>query len=431
MHLSRILTCILLAVPALADTVVFRNVSVIPMTSLNVLANQTVVVKDGVIASVSSAKKAVVPKGATVIDGSGKFLLPGLADMHVNVPPVDAKGELMPDVLTMLIANGVTTARGMWGYPGQLSVRDDARLGKIVSPSLFLAGPPFSNQTVANAAEAAARVRTQKEDGWDLLKIHNGLTLEQYDAIAKTARETGARFGGSVPSGVSLLHAIEMGQESIDNMDPFVVYLETAKGPVDEKKLAELTKKLKDAGTWVVPTVALSEITFGATPLDTLKAYPEVKYSPNAAVDVWAKSYDQRSAMIPRDQATNVVNNNRRIIRAFQDAGVRLLVGTNTLEQFVEPGFSVMREMAALRRAGLTQYEVLKAATVNAAAYLGKQTSIGTIEAGKRADVVLLDANPLTDVANVAKVRGVMAGGRWFARDQLDEGLKRIVEKYH
>jgi imidazolonepropionase-like amidohydrolase len=429
MRLLRVLLCFLLAVPAIADTVVFRNVSVVSMTSPKVLENQNVIIRDGRIESISAIAKA--PKGATVIDGTGRFLMPGLADMHAHVPAVDAKAGLMLDTLTMFIANGVTTVRGMWGLPGQLEVREKAKTGQIVSPSLFLAGPAFNNETIASADEAAARVREQKKQGWDLLKIHDGLTLAEYDAIAKTAKEVGMRFGGHVPMDVTLPHALEMRQETIEHMDPYAIYLETAKGPVDEKKLADLVKRLKDAGAWVVPTNAVSEITFGSTPLETLKEYPENKYSPNAAVDVWVKMYEQRSDQIPRAQAANVVANNRRIIRAFRDAGVKMLLGTDTLHQFVEPGFSVMREMVSLRNAGLTPYEVLRTATVLPAEYLGRQTTTGTIEPGKRADVVLLDANPLENVANVARIRGVMANGHWYSRADLDKALQRIIQKYH
>ncbi|HJQ39436.1 MAG TPA: amidohydrolase family protein [Thermoanaerobaculia bacterium] len=429
MRVLRYLTCFLLAVPALADTVVFRNITVIPMTSPNAMEKQTVVIKDGVIASIS--KKPVIPKDAKVVDGTGKFLIPGLADMHVHVPAVEAKGELMLDVLTMLVANGVTTARGMWGFPGQLDVRTKARLGQIVSPRLFLAGVPFSSLNIGSAQEVVDRVRLQKQEGWDLLKVHDGLTLEQYDALANTARAVKMRFAGHVPQAVSLPHAIESGQESIEHLDPFLVYLETAKGPVDEKKLAALASQLEEAGTWVTPTLAASEITWGATSLETLKDYPENKYSPNLAVDSWVKSYDERVKRIPRGPATNVVSNNRRIIKALNDTGVRLLLGTDALQQFIEPGFSVLREMESLRGAGLTPYQILRTATVNPAIYLGEEASSGTIEKGKRADLVVLDANPLTDVTNIAKVRGVMAGGRWYTREQLDEALKRIHEKYH
>ena len=423
----RTLLCFLLAVPVFADTVVFRNVTVIPMTFPNAMEKQTVVVKDGKIASIS--KDVAIPKEATVIDGTGKFLLPGLADMNVKIPPTAAKGGLMQDVLTMLMANGVTSARGMWGSPGQLAIREKARAGKIVSPDLFLAGTQFAQQTVASPEDAVERVHQQKKEGWDFLTIESGLTPAEYDAIAKTARESNMRFGGTVPVGVALPHAIEMGQETIDHLDAFDIYLDVAKGPVDEKKLVEIASKVEDAGTWVVPTLALSEITFGTHSLDALNAYPEVMYSPQAAVDVWSKSYDLRMQAISRDQVVNVVNNNRTILRALRDTGVRMLLGTGSLEQYLEPGFSVMREMVALKNAGLTPYEVLKMATVNPAIYFGRSDA-GTIETGNRADLVLLDADPLADVANVAKVNGVMLAGKWYTRQQLDDALKTIKEKY-
>ena len=425
MRFLRILTCFLLAVPVLADTVVFRNVNVVTMTSPKVLEKQSVVVQDGNIVSVSKSPK--VAAGATVIDGKGKYLMPGLADMHVQIPGSDAKGGLMTDVLTMLVTNGVTTARGMWGLPGHLEIREKAKLGQVVAPNLVLAGPIFSSETVVTPEEAAARVRIQKKEGWDLLSLHYTLTRDQYDAVVKAAREEGMRFAGQVPD---MLHAIEMKQETIDSMDMFNGALQTPKGPVDEAKLAELAKKIKDAGVWIVPTNAITEITFGATPLQTLNAYPENKYSPKAAIEFWTNSYNQRVAGISRDQAANVVANNRRIIRALNQAGVKLLLGTNALEQYTQPGFSVAREMASLRGAGLPAYDILRMATVNPAIYLGKQDSVGTVEAGKRADLVLLDANPLADVTNVSKVSGVMIGGHWIDRAQIDSALKRITEKY-
>jgi imidazolonepropionase-like amidohydrolase len=425
MRLLKILTCLLLAVPAVAETIVFRNVSVIPMTSPRVLEKQSVVVRDGRIQLIS--KTPAIPKGATVIDGTGKFLIPGLADMHVHVPAVDAKGDLLPDTLLMLLANGVTTARGMFGFPGQLAVREKAKNGELVSPTLYLAGPVFSNTTVATPEEVVARVRQQKKEGWDLLKVHDGLTVAQYDALAKTARAEGMRFGGHLP--VPLDHAIEMGQETFEHMDGFVD-AEDTKGPIGDQKLAALVKKSKDAGIWIVPTLAMVEGVYGVTPLETLQAYPELKYSPQAAVDVWTTRYNERLAQLSRRVASNVIANRRRIFRAMHGAGVKILLGTDSLQEFLEPGFSVLHEMESMRAAGLTPYEILRTATVTPGQYFAKQDSFGTIEPGKRADLVLLDGNPLADIANIAKISGVMARGRWYSREQLDVGLKRVTEKY-
>lgn len=429
MRLTKILLCLLLAVPAFAETVIIKNVNVIPMTSPRVLEKQTVVVRDGRIQSVSKLPVAA-DKEAQVIDGTGKFLMPGLADMHAHVPAVNAKGGLMEDNLLMFLANGVTTLRSMFGQPGHTDVRNKSRFGQIVSPTLYVAGPVFSNQTIASTQEVIDRVRRQKKEGWDLLKVHSGLTIEQYDALAKTAKEEKIRFGGHIPAAVGLIHALDMGHETIEHMEGYIEFLDGTKGPVDEKHLAAVVKKTKDAGAWVVPTSALTEIVYGATPIEKLTAYPELKYSPQRAVEIWTQQYNERVAKIPRAAAANVVANRRRILRALHEGGVKILLGTDALQQFIEPGFSVAREMESMREAGLSNYDILRTATVNAAEYLGQQASIGTVEAGKRADLVLLDANPLENVANVAKVRGVMIGGRWFGRDQLDIGLDRIAEKY-
>ena len=429
MRLSRVLICLLFAVPALADTFVINNVNVISMTSPRVMEKQTVLVRDGRIESVSAMAKAA--KDATVIDGTGKYLIPGLADMHAHIPPVETKTGLLNDTLVMFVASGVTTVRGMLGEPDHLKVRDQANRGEIVSPMLYLAGPPFSDETVASAQEVVDRVHKQKKEGWDLLKVHFGLTPDQYEALAKTAREDKMRFGGHVPAAVGLMRAIALGQETFEHMDGFVEYLDGTKGPVSEKPLEEVVKKSKEAGIWVVPTSAYWEIVYGATPLEKLTAYPELKYSPPPAIEYWTNEYNKRVAQIPRAAAANVVLNRRRILRALHEGGVKILVGTDSIQEFTEPGFSVAREMESMVAAGLSPYDVLRAATVNAAEYLGKKDSMGTIEAGKRADLVLLDENPLANVSNVSKVRGVFVGGKWYPREQLDIGLERIVQKYN
>jgi imidazolonepropionase-like amidohydrolase len=318
----------------------------------------------------------------------------------------------------------------MLGHPGQLELREKSKRGDIVAPNLYLAGPSFNGQSINSPQEAIDRVRAQKKEGWDLLKVHPGLTREEYDAMAKTAREEGIRFGGHVPADVGLEHAIEMGQETFDHIDGYVELLEGDKGPVDPKKLAAIVKRSKEAGVWVVPTSALWEVLFGTIPLESLRGYRELKYVSQNAVDQWSKAFNDRLQQMPRESAKNVIANRTRILRALHEGGVKILMGTDAPQQFSVPGFSLHRELLRMRAAGMSPYDILRSGTVNVGQYFAKQDSFGTIEPGKRADLVLVDANPLVDIANVAKISGVMVRGRWLSRGDLDAGLAKIEAKY-
>jgi imidazolonepropionase-like amidohydrolase len=418
-----------LALPSLGQTVVFRNVNVISMTSPKV-EKKTVVVSDGKIGSILNAGVMIkLPEGSTVVDGSGKYLIPGLADMHGHIPPSGGPPGLVSDVLAMYLANGITTVRGMQGHPQQLTLRENARKDLVVSPNLYLAGPVFNDQNIGSPQHAMDKVREQKEEGWDLIKVHEGLTIEEYDAMARTAKEVGMRFGGHVPDAVGLVHAIDMGQETFEHMDGYLEYLGGDKGPIDEKKLAAIVKKSKAAGVWVVPTSALWAVVYNGIPLETLKAYPELKYVPAGAVNTWVKLYEGR-AKETAAVSKNVLANRQRVLSALYKGGVKILMGSDAPQQFTLPGFSLQRELLYLRDAGMSPYEILKSGTVNPGQYFAKQDSFGTIETGKRADLVLLNANPLADIRNVSKIEGVMVRGKWFSRADLDERLAKIEEKY-
>jgi hypothetical protein len=426
MRIVRTLLAFAFALPLFAETIVFRNAKVISMTSPKVATNQSVVVTDGRIVSVSSRPK--YGKDAKVIDAKGKYLLPGLAEMHGHVPPLNAPNNLTDDVLFLYVANGVTTVRGMLGHPGQLELREKANTSKIISPTLYLAGPSFNGNSVSSTQEARDKVKQQKKEGWDLLKVHPGLTLDEYDAMAEMAAIEKIRFGGHVPADVGLLHAIEKGQETFDHIDGYVEALNGDKGPVDANQLAGLVKKSKDAGVWIVPTSALWEVLFNTIPLETLTAYPELKYAPPGAVDAWVKAYNNRASQTPREVANNVIRNRVTILRELHKGGVKILMGTDAPQQFSIPGFSLHRELLRMRDAGMSNYEILKSGTVNVGEYFNATDSFGTIEPGKRADLILLEANPLDDIANVSKIAGVMTRGKWLSRAEIDAGLAKIAK---
>ncbi|MEA2464624.1 MAG: hypothetical protein QOJ98_2371 [Acidobacteriota bacterium] len=412
-----------------AQTIVFRDANVISMTSPKVAEKQTVVVRDGRIEAILKAG-AAVPEGATVIDASGKYLMPGLAEMHGHIPPPKSPKGLLDDILYMYLANGITTIRGMLGHEGQLTLREYQKNGQLVAPNLYVAGPALSGQVVKTPEQGIEKVRQQKKEGWDLIKIQVGLSRESYDAIAKTAKEEGIRFAGHVPAAVGLLHAIEMGHETFDHIDGYLEYVTDDKGVIDPKKLADAVKRSKAAGVWIVPTSALWKVLYNATPLEALKAYPELKYVPSDAAAAWAAMYRNRANDLSEEHVKQVVANRTAILRALHEGGVKILMGTDAPQQFSVPGFSLHRELLEMREAGMSNYEILKSGTVNVGEYFKNSDSFGTIEPGRRADILLLNANPLDDIKNVSRIAGVMVRGRWYSRADIDARLEQSDQKY-
>jgi imidazolonepropionase-like amidohydrolase len=411
-----------------APVTAFVNVNIVPMDRERVIENQTVIVRDARIAEIGPANKIKVPDGATRVDGAGKYLMPGLAEMHGHIPPPNAPRAYTEAVLFLYTANGITTVRGMLGAPNQLELRDKANRGEIVSPTLYLAGPSFNGNSVNSPEQAVSMVRQQKQEGWDLLKVHPGLTRDEYDAMAKTAKEVGIRFAGHVPAEVGLIHALEMGQETIDHVDGYIEYLNGDAGPVDETKLADVVRRTKAAGAWIVPTMALWETLIGFSDLNTLTAMPELKYAPPQQVEQWKTLHQNRLTQpnFDRKKAELIATNRMRILKALHDGGVRILLGTDAPQQFSVPGFSIHREMALMLKCGFTPYQIIQSGTKNVGDYYKGKDNFGVIEVGKRADLILVEGNPLKDVANITKRIGVMARGRWLPESEIRRKLDEI-----
>ena len=235
-----------------AGATAFVDVSVIPMDSERVLAGQTVVVRGDRIMAVGPSGSVEVPAGAERIDGAGKYLMPGLSEMHGHTPGSFPSDEFREQVMFLYAANGVTTVRGMLGLPGDLELKAKTNTGDIWGPTLYLAGPSFSGGSISSVEQAVERVWTQKREGWDHLKIHPGLTVAQYDAMAAAAAQAGIRFSGHVPADVGLRHAILMGQETFDHLDGYMEAAGGIRGPMDEDAMAELFDLTIDAKAWVV-----------------------------------------------------------------------------------------------------------------------------------------------------------------------------------
>lgn len=417
--------------PPDSTATVFEHVTVVPMDGAErALADHTVVVDGDRIVAVGPTGAVDVPVGATVIDGRGRFLIPGLAEMHGHVPPPSAPAIDTEETLFLYLANGITTVRGMLGAEGQLALRARAAAGEIWSPTLYLAGPSFNARSVSSPEQAAAMVRQQAAEGWDLLKVHPGPTLAEYDAMADAAAEAGMRFGGHVPADVGLVHAIRRGQDTFDHVDGYVEALDGDQGPVDAAALADLVRQTREAGAAVVPTMALWEVLYGTADLDALAAYPELAYVSDDQVQRWTSAAQRSAAAADPVASRHVIDNRVRILAALHAGGAQILMGTDAPQLFSVPGFSLHRELPYLVEAGMTPYEILASGTTAVGAYFAASDTFGSIAPGHRADLVLLDADPLADAAHLQQIGGVMVRGRWMPRAEIDRRLAAIAERH-
>lgn len=409
----------------------FVNVAVVPMDAPRVVAGQTVLVQNGRIAAIGSAAQISLPPGTVTIDGAGKFLIPGLAEMHGHNPPPGSSDADVARTYFLYVANGVTFVRSMLGWDGQIELREKVRRGELLGPTLYLAGPSFNGGTVKSPDQAVARVREQKKQGWDLLKVHPGVPRDAYDAMARTAGEVGITFAGHVPADVGLTHAIMQEQATIDHLDGYVEQLNAGAAPVDAARLADLVRLTRGHGAAVVPTMVLWDTILGAHDLKTLLGFEELAYMPASDVAAWRASYEQRigSAGFNAANARQVAANRRTILKALNDGGVDILFGTDSPQQFSVPGFSIHREMQAMYAAGLSPYDILKSATRNVAAHLDQEGEFGTVVSGARADLVLLNGNPLEDIGHVARQAGVMVRGQWLPVDEIESRLDVIANE--
>ena len=421
------------AVTPLSNVTAFVNVNAVPMDTNRVLADWTVVVGDGKVISMGPSSAVTPPQGATVIDGRGRYLMPGLAEMHGHIPaPANAEPGLIDSILFLYVANGVTTVRGMQGAPGQLGLRDRVAAGDVVGPRLFLAGPAFSGNSVRTPDEAKARVQAQVEEGWDLLKVQTGLSVETYDAMAETARSLYIPFGGHVPSAVGVEHALAAHQDTIDHMDMFAETLGGTNARVSDAAIADLVEKTVKSGVWIVPTMFVWETLRGPVSLESRTSLPELQYLPRQQIEQWTNGLRNRLANpnFNAEAASHYIDNRMRILEALSNAGARILLGSDAPQQFNVPGFSIHHEMRRMVDAGMTPYEVLRSGTAAVGAHFRTEGNFGNIAIGQRADLILLSANPLEDVANVQRREGVMVDGRWLPEAEIQKRLAEIARRF-
>lgn len=426
--------------------VVFNNVNVITMENETPLMGQTVVIEDDRIFSISD--QAIEVPDAEVVDGTGKYLVPGLAEMHAHIPTPEQGEELIGETLFLYLAGGVTSIRGMLGHPRHLELRDQVEDGTILGPHINTSGPSFNGNTAPDVETAISMVRAQKEAGYDFLKLHPGLTLEVFDAMAATAKEVGIPYAGHVSRDVGVRHAIASDYASIDHIDGYVEGLVPEDAGVnpedngffginftdlaDESLLPGLIEATVEHDVWIVPTQCLAERWASAVPVEEIMSDPEMAYMSPETLENWQQSKTNMlgSENYDAEKAQRWIDLRRRIIKQMYDSGVGVLLGSDAPQVFNVPGFAIQHEIEMYVAAGLTPYEALITGTVNPARYFGLESDRGMIREGYQADLVLVEGNPLQDISNLGKRAGVMIRGEWLSREKLDERLGAIAEQY-
>jgi imidazolonepropionase-like amidohydrolase len=362
-----------------------------------------------------------LPAGARIVDATGKFLIPGLWDMHVHIGSKSA--------LPLFIANGVTGVRAMDGDPEYHQWRKEVAAGAVVGPRMVIASGVFDGpQTyfdyhikVGAAAEAREAVRKAREDGAEFIKVHDLLPREAYLATLDEARKLGLPVAGHVPAAMTPEEVSDAGQASIEHLTRMDDLSLDGKGGA---RTAALFTRFQRNHTWQCPTLVMTRnYTLLANP--SLAADPRLRYVPPRRKEGWRRMNDGSLSVREWMARKQLYRKRQALVGALQRAGVGILAGTDLANPYLIPGFSLHDELALLVEAGLKPMEALQAATRSPARFLGRAKEMGTVQQGKLADLVLLDADPLVDIRNVTRVRAVVADGRFYDRAALDRLLSQ------
>ena len=414
-------------------TIAITNVSVIDGTDPTVRANQTVVVRGNRIVSVGPAASARVPPGARTVNGRGKFLVPGFWDMHVHTAIAGGR-----PLLALYVANGVTGVRDMAGDWDTLRTwRSEIARGRLVGPRMLVSGPyleggdvPIPHLNARNPEEARVGVDSLVKLGVDFVKVHSQLSAESYFAIARRARERRIVFAGHVPRVVGSAAASDSGQKSIEHLlaipadcsvaDSIALQprfsVQGALGRCSTEDLAPLYAKFVRNDTYMTPTFT-AQVEVATWPKQSVPGDTLAQYLPRAVHDYVASIFPMPDSIPPNADSVGLAMLNKRLrqVATMQRAGVHILTGTDAPLRNSPPGFGLHEELTLLARGGMSPFEILKSATLEPARYFGMLDSAGTVAAGKFADLVLLDANPLHDINNTRKISAVIANGRLFS----------------
>lgn len=444
-----------------AQTTAFIGVNVIPMDRERVLSDQTVIVKNGSITEIGPANKVKVPKDAVKIDGAGKYLVPGLVDMHTHLlsDGDEYPDSIAEDELKVMVANGVTTIRFMIGTPEQLILRAKAAKGEIVAPTIFSASPHLTgreqgnNFVVKTEEEARDAVRKSKAAGYDFIKVTTFIPAAVYEAAIDEAAKQGIRVVGHADREYVTAPRAWKAKQQIEHLDGYMeqilrddapmkgsvsdLYMSNPKNWesidfIDEAKIPIVAKRSVAANPFSNPTQHFFKNTF-ALPRseESIRAQPDFRFYPKSVQDQWLNWYKRASVInqVSLERKTKWIDARNKLIKAIHDAGGKIMAGSDTPEFLWLYGFAMHHELKALSETGIGNYAALAAGTRNPHEFLGTLNKAGTVEKGKRADLMLLNANPLEKITATDDRAGVMLKGKWYSQAELNNWLDQIAPR--
>jgi imidazolonepropionase-like amidohydrolase len=466
--MKKLLTVVLLANVAITQSawsqisgnpIAFAHVAVVDVRSGEIQPDMTVLLSKNRIRQIGSSKIVHVPKDVRTIDARGKYLIPGLWDMHVHSLWDTSRPPLF---FPLFLANGVTGVREMGGpmpAADQVRWRNEVESGAMLGPRLVVSGPfvdgphpiwPGSIK-VSTEEDGEHAVDALKAAGVDFVKVYTAVPRAAYFGIAKEAQKDGIPFVGHIPLEIGVDEASNAGQKSVEHLLGIFLYTSSKSAELtadltkgtnsnllnsqmvdtyDPARASALFALFVKNGTWQVPTLTIRH----ARPyLQELQAAndPRLKYMPKDIVDSWGPKVDARQPTDPAVIASRkrLFQKEMEVVGAMHRAGVKFLAGTDTGNPFCFPGFSLHDELGFMVQAGLTPLEALQTATINPAEFLSLSEILGTVETGRIADLVLLDANPLENIANTKRIAAVVSSGRLLDQRALGGLLAGVADR--
>ncbi len=424
-----------------------QGVHVISPKNKKIIPNQTVYIEQGKIKFIGKASEVVIPNTAMVVDAKGKYVMPGLAEMHAHIPVPDSTGDMttLTQTLFLYLANGVTTIRGMLGQPFHLSVQNTLTQHQIFyyPPNIYTSSPSFNGNSMPDVTTAVAAVKKYKSDGYHFLKIHPGIKRPVYDAIAQTALSIGIDYAGHVPVEVGIQHALNSGQKTIDHLDG---YLEALAPPLPDLTqngffgfnvtdqlnpalIKALVKQTKKSQAWMVPTQSLFTRWFSPEDAQTMMQAQEMTYMPARTRYAWIQSKNNllksNGYTSARYEKYLLIRN--KILFDLYKGKVNLLLGSDAPQVMNVPGFSIHHEMSSWAAAGIPNWKILQAGTSEVARFYNKHKTEGDVAINFWADLILLDKNPVDDILNAQAIAGIIHRGQWLSKSMIADHLKTIA----